>query len=115
MKTIAYAELTWPEVAALPRQLPLLIPLGEQAYDVRAAARALKAEAVVTLPAVPYGFPQSGGLGGLAVGSGLFRRVLLGIVRELRAQGFTRHVFLDGHGVARSIDKRGLRFLKTAV
>lgn len=114
MKVISYADLTWPEVAALPRHLPLLIPLGEEAYELRGAARSLKAETVVTLPAVPYGFPQPGGLGALAAGRGLLRRVLLGIVRELRAQGFTPPIFLDGLGVARHVDGRGLRFLKAA-
>jgi creatinine amidohydrolase len=112
MKAIPYADLTWPEVAELPRHLPLLIPLGEKSYDIRAAGRALKAQAVVTLPPVPYGFAQPGGLGDLAVGRGLLRRVLLGIVRELRAQGFVRPVFLDGLGVARQLDAKGLRFLK---
>src|SRR3990172_4337288 len=75
MKTIAYADLTWPDVAALPRDLPLLIPLGEEEYDLQRVARRLKAEAVVTLPAIPYGFPRSGSLGDLAVGAGLMRRL----------------------------------------
>jgi creatinine amidohydrolase len=115
VKTIAYADLTWPEVAELPRQLPLLIPLGGEPYDLKSAARALRADTVVTLPPVPYGFPQPGGLGDLAAGRGLLRRVLLGIVRELRAQGFTRPVFLDGHGIARRVETRGLRLLKTPI
>ena len=115
MRTIPYADLTWPEVAELPRQLPLLIPLGDEPYDVEAAARALRADTVVTLPPVPYGFPQPGGLGELTAGRGLLRRVLRGIVRELRAQGFTRPVFLDGMGVARHVEARGLRLLKTTI
>ena len=112
MKTIAYADLTWPEVAELPRDLPLVIPLGQASYDLGRAAHSLRAAAVAVLPAVPFGFPQEGALGDLAVGPGLLRRVLLGIVRDLRAQGFTRPVLLDGFGVARRVDKRGLRFLR---
>src|SRR3990172_6381819 len=115
MKPIAYADLTWPDVAALPRDLPLLIPLGEEEYDLQRVARRLKAEAVVTLPAIPYGFPRSGSLGDLAVGAGLMRRVLLGVVRELNSQGFRRIFFLDGHRVARRIAPRGLHFLQTAI
>jgi creatinine amidohydrolase len=115
MKTIPYADLTWPEVAELPRQLPLVIPLGDEAYDLKAAARALRADTLVTLPAVPYGFPQPGGLGDLTAGRGLLRRVLLGIVRELRAQGFARIVFLDGLRVARHVDSRGLRLMKAPI
>lgn len=112
MKFIPYADLTWPEVAELPRDIPLLIPLGERAYDVKSVARSLKAESVAMLPAVPYGFRQDGGLGDLAVGRGLLRRVLLGIIRELRAQGFRRPIFLDGFGVARHVDTRGVRLQK---
>jgi creatinine amidohydrolase len=40
------------------------------------------------------------------------RRVLVGIVRELSAQGFLRPVLLDGFGVTHDIDARGLRFRK---
>jgi creatinine amidohydrolase len=113
MNTIHYADLTWPEVAALPRDLPLLVPLGEGAYDLEQAARRLKSGSVVTLPSIPYGFPQSNDLGALAVGAGLLRRVLLGVARELRAQGFRRVIFLDGHRVSRRVARPGLRFLQT--
>ena len=113
MKAIPYADLTWPEVAALPRDLPLLIPLGEEPYDLPQAARRLKAETVVTLPPIPYGFSRSDDLGDLAVGPGLLRRVLLGVIRELHAQGFRRVMFVDGHRVARHVARRGLRFLET--
>jgi len=115
MNTIRYAELTWPEVAALPRDLPLLIPIGEEAYDLSRVAQRLKAETVITLPAIPYGFARSDDLGDLAVGAGLLRRVLQGVVRELRAQGFRRVVFLDGHWVARRLASRGLTFMKTTL
>ncbi len=100
MQTIAYADLTWPEVARLPRRLPLLIPLGLGEYDLAAVAGHLNAESVVVLPAVPYGFARVDGdpLGRLAVRPGLLRRVLLGIGKELRSQGFERIVFLNGHG-----------------
>ncbi len=114
MKTILYADLTWPEVAALPRDLPLLIPLGHEDYDLPRVARRLKSDNVATLPAIPYGFPQANDLGALAVGAGLLRRVLLGVVRELNAQGFRRVFFLDGHGVARRLGHGGLHFLRTA-
>src|SRR3989304_8248634 len=101
MRTIPYADLTWPEVAELPRQLPLLIPLGDEPYDVGAAARALRADTVVTLPPVPSGFPQPGGLGDLTAGRGLLRRGPLGLVRGVRAQGVSRPGFLGGLGGVR--------------
>jgi creatinine amidohydrolase len=114
VRAIAYAELTWPEVEALPRQAPVLIPLGQRAYDLEAVSRRLRRETLITLPSVPYGFAQPGALGALAVGTGLLGRVLAGIARELSAQGFTDVRFLDGVGAADKVDRRGLRFLKAA-
>ena len=49
------------------------------------------------------------------VGAGLLRRVLLGVVRELHAQGFRHVFFLDGHRVARRMAHRGLRFVQAAI
>lgn len=107
MQVIQYAELTWPGVAELPRQLPLLIPLGRDAYDYPAIIRQLSAEGrldgthpVACLPPIPYGFRRADGgpLGALHARPGLLRRVLLGIQRELKAQGFVKTIFLNGHG-----------------
>jgi creatinine amidohydrolase len=100
MNIIPYADLTWPEVAALPRQLPMLIPLGLGDYDLDAAAARLKAADICLLPAIPYGFRRvdSDPLGSLAVRQGLWRRVLAGVAKELSAQGFQRIAVLNGHG-----------------
>ncbi len=54
------ADLTWPEAAALPRDMPLIIPLGD-GYNMELAARALGHPAQVgLLPAIPYGWQNSG-------------------------------------------------------
>lgn len=107
MQLITYADLTWPDVARLPRHLPLVVPLGRDVYDYSAIAarlsvesRAGEAEQVVILPAIPYGFRRADGdlSDRLHVRSGLLRRVMLGIRRELKAQAFKRVVFLNGHG-----------------
>lgn len=112
---IQYADLTWPEVANLPRHLPLLIPLGRDEYDYAAIVRELVAEGqlggtrshtaepdqAVILPPIPYGFRRADGDTAsqlLHVRPGLLRRVLLGVQRELRAQAFEQVVFLNGHG-----------------
>jgi creatinine amidohydrolase len=100
MHIIPYANLTWPEVARLPRDLPMLIPLGLGDYDLEAAAIRLDAAELCLLPAIPYGFRRKDDdpLGSLAVRSGMWRRVLAGIAKELSAQGFQRIAVLNGHG-----------------
>jgi creatinine amidohydrolase len=97
---IRYDELTWPEVADLPRDLPMVIPLGLGEYDLTVAAQTLDTDWLCLLPAIPYGFRRADDdwLGKLAVGPGLLRRALLGVQRELEAQRFGRVVFLNGHG-----------------
>jgi creatinine amidohydrolase len=100
LRPIFYADLTWPDIAALPRHLPVLIPLGLGDYDLTAASQGLNADQAILLPAVPYGFESAHDdpLGQIAVRPGLLRRVLVGIGREFRAQGFRRIVFLNGQG-----------------
>lgn len=100
MQIIPYADLTWPEVAALPRDLPMLIPLGLGDYDLEMAAARWNAPAVCLLPAIPYGFRRadSDPLDALAVRPGLWRRVLAGVAKELGAQGFQRIAVLNSHG-----------------
>jgi hypothetical protein len=57
---LSFSDLTWPEVAALPRDLPLVIPLGE-GYDLERLSEALgKPPQIGLLPALPYGWRNSG-------------------------------------------------------
>lgn len=100
MEIINYAELTWPEVAELPRQIPMFVPIGHEAYDFTAVMQKYDMEEVVVLPAVPYGFQSQSGahLADLYVRPGLFHRVLAGIQRELKGQGFSQVLFINGHG-----------------
>ena len=102
MKTVAYADLSYPEIAALPRDATLVLPLGLGAYDLEDTGRKLKAETLIVLPALPYGFPGAGPgiLAELGVGRGILRRVILGIQRELTKQGFKSITLLDGHNVS---------------
>jgi creatinine amidohydrolase len=110
---IPYADLTWPEVAALPREMPMLVPLGLGIYDLAEAAQRLGADAACVLPALPYGlrYGAADPLDALAVSAGLGRRVLIGVGRELRAQGFRRVVFLSGHG-HQGVKLRGIDLLE---
>lgn len=69
---IEYARLTWPEVDALDRNLPLYLPLGPADCP----------EDGVVLPSVPYGFPGSG----LEVPG--WRAYVDNLIDGLRADGF---------------------------
>lgn len=110
MSIIRYDELTWPEIAELPRRLPLVIPLGLQPYPRQAIARSLRSSEFGMLPAIPYGFPWREGDSSraLVVGRGLLRRVLRGVSSGLNRQGFERVYFLDGYGLRRRLGLKGV-------
>ncbi len=115
MNVVHYTDLTWPEVAQLPHDWPLIIPLGLDEYNLGTVARHLKADNLVLLPGIPYGFRRKDNLplGLLNVRPGLLRRVLLGIQRELKAQGFQQVIFLNGHG-DQAVRPSGLELLDIA-
>lgn len=82
----AFDELTWPEVEALPRDTPLVIPLGS-GYPMHLLAEALsQPEVVGMLPSIPFGWRGSM----LAVDDQVFSRVLVNILDSLREDGFSR-------------------------
>lgn len=89
---IRYEELTWPEVAALPREIPLVLPLGE-GYDSDSIAEAVDTNIICLLPALPYGW--KGSL--LTVSEAMLRRVVAGIFSGPQEEGFSRlYVVHDG-------------------
>lgn len=82
----AYDVLTWPEVAALPRDTPLIIPLGE-GYELAQVASALGNPGQAgLLPAIPFGWRGSG----LAVPEALLGRLVGNLLDGLRDDGFSR-------------------------
>lgn len=92
---IRYENLTYPEVDALPRDVPMVIPLGEvndwdQLIDrVRTKTRSRRApDRVCVFPSVPFGFESSP----LAVEPKLFKRVIKSLIASIKEDGF-RNVF----------------------
>ncbi len=83
--SIHYADLTWPEVADLPRDLPLVLPFGE-GFSAESIAGALGVPAIILLPPLPYGWPGSI----ISVSPEMLRRVIGGIFSGLREDGFQR-------------------------
>lgn len=102
---IRYEELTWPEVAALERDLPLVLPLGE-GYNAVAIAEALESEQICLLPALPYGWQGSA----VDLGEGLLRRMVSGIFSGPQEEGFTRPVVV--HGGPEALDVPGVHHLR---
>jgi creatinine amidohydrolase len=82
----SYADLTFPEIAALPRDCPLVIPLGE-GYALERLSSALgNPPQTGLLPPIPYGWAYSG----LQIPERLLGRMLANLLDSLREDGFTR-------------------------
>lgn len=91
-----YQDLTWPEIAALPRDIPLVIPLGG-GYDLNSLAEALgNPPRVGLLPAIPFGWRGSG----LPVPESLLSAMLLNLLDSLREDGFSRVYALTPQGMS---------------
>lgn len=80
-----YEDLTFPEVADLPRDLPLVLPLGD-GYDMDAIASAVGVNRFCLLPGLPYGWQGSP----LAVSPAMLQCVVDRIFDAPREEGFTR-------------------------
>ncbi len=81
-----YDELTWPEVADLPRDMPLIISLGSN-YDLKQLTNQLSnPNRIGLLPAFPFGWRGSG----LELPDHILSSYLSNLVNSLRDDGFTR-------------------------
>ncbi|HXE72401.1 MAG TPA: creatininase family protein, partial [Candidatus Nitrosotenuis sp.] len=102
---LSYEELTFPEVEALPRDLPLVIPLGNrQEYSDEGLRSALGLSEWCWMPSVPYGFPSPDPvLGALAVAPQVLERLLGSLLAILAEDGFTRVHLVSCHGPAGSL------------
>jgi creatinine amidohydrolase len=91
----AYDEMAWPEVAELPRNVPLIIPLGS-GYNPKLLAASLGNPARVgLLPPIPFGWRGSG----LAVPDAIFGQYVANLLDSLRDDGFTRVYYLAPQGL----------------
>jgi creatinine amidohydrolase len=100
----AFDDLTWPEVAALRRDTPLVIPLG-RGYDLARLAEALGDPAAAgLLPPLPYGWRGSG----LAVAEPVFAQLVRNLLDSLADDGFSRVYALQPHGLDLDLGPRAL-------
>jgi creatinine amidohydrolase len=88
---IRYENLTFPEVDALPRDIPIVIPLGEMMdadliKRVQRQTRSVSApDRICVFPNVPFGFEGSA----YVVDRKLFKRVIDSLVASIEEDGFT--------------------------
>ncbi|MCS6994356.1 MAG: creatininase family protein [Anaerolineales bacterium] len=81
-----FDDLTWPEVAELPRDVPLVLPLGE-GYAQSALAEALsQPPRIGLLPPFPFGWRGSG----LEVPEPVLGLYIGNLLASLREDGFSR-------------------------
>lgn len=85
-----FENLTWPEVAALPRETPLALPLGT-GYDPSQIVSALGYPSRLgLLPAIPFGWQGSG----LEIPQPFLVAYVHNLLENLRQDGFTRLALL---------------------
>lgn len=90
-----FDDLTWPEVAELPRDMPILLPLGT-GYLQRDIEKQLAFPArIALLPPFPFGWAGSG----LEVPLPVFSAHIKNLVDSLREDGFTRIYALTPLGI----------------
>jgi creatinine amidohydrolase len=94
-KFFNYDELTWDAVAELPRDTPLVLPLGS-GYNMEILADQLGNPAQVgLLPDFPFGWRNSG----LEAPDPLFWQYIFNLLDSLRDDGFTRVYCLAPQGI----------------
>ncbi len=99
-----YEELTWPEVSELPRDTPLVIPLGE-GYPLDQLAEGLgNPPSAGLLPSFPFGWEGSG----IRVSEELLGAYLINLLDSLRDEGFTRAFALTPRGTDTALGRHDL-------
>jgi creatinine amidohydrolase len=100
----AYDRMTWPEVASLPRSVPLVIPLGS-GYPLERLAQALdQPPSIGLLPPIPFGWPNSG----ISVSAQIMGSLLANLLDSLADDGFSRVYLLTPQGVDYGLGSRAI-------
>lgn len=90
-----YDEMTWPEVADLPRDTPLVLPLGSGYTPDLLASQLGHPPRAGLLPPLPFGWRGSG----LAVPEPVFFQLIANLLDSLREDGFSRVYCLTPQGL----------------
>lgn len=90
-----FENLTWPEVTAIDRDTPLILPLGE-GYSIEKASSALgNPEKIGWLPAIPFGWKGSQ----VEVGEDILAACLANLTSSMKEDGFRKVVILLPQGI----------------
>jgi creatinine amidohydrolase len=104
VKIFSYDQLTWPEIKSLPRNTPLIIPLGS-GYPLELLENPLGYPVQIgILPAIPFGWIGSG----LAVPAGVFGKMILNLLNSLRDDGFSEVYALTPQGLELDLGLAGM-------
>jgi creatinine amidohydrolase len=95
-----YENLSWPEVAALDRHTPLIIPVGLQHNISGLAQRFGKEDRIGILPAIPFGWKGSG----LEVPEALMTKFVGNLLDSIREDGFTQVQVLLPEGISLGLE-----------
>jgi creatinine amidohydrolase len=106
-----YGDLTWPEVAAMPRDLPLILPLGPD-YPLPLVAECLSQPARIgLLPPFPFGWRGSG----LEIAESVLGQIIKNLLDSLRDDGFTRVYALTPQGVDLGLGSEAIRMPRSNI
>jgi creatinine amidohydrolase len=92
---LPYDELTWPEVKSLPRNIPMVLPLGN-GYSMERLAEALgNPQTIYLLPTFPFGWEGSG----ITVSRAAIGHCLTNLIGSLWDDGFSNSMVLLPQGI----------------
>lgn len=92
---IHFEELTWPEIARLPRNCPIILPLGNGFDWLKLSEVLSNPTQIALLPAFPYGW--RGSL--LPLPEHILNRYIANLLQSIRDDGFTQVFALTNSGI----------------
>jgi creatinine amidohydrolase len=111
MNLFRFDELTWPEIAALPRDTRLVLPLGNLPDQKTVSTLFQTSLPVGLLPPIPFGWPGSG----LDVPAAVFAGMVHNLVANLLEDGFTGIHVLVPHDIDLGEDIPQLHLTESAL
>ena len=100
MTTFRFDELTWPEIAALPRGTALVLPFGNLPDPEILIANIHTFAPIGLLPSIPFGWPGSG----LDLPADILDAVVRNLVFNLFEDGFSNIYLLVPPGIHLKVD-----------